>query len=450
MTIRVTLVYNDDLDSSRHAVFQMQLPSSWASKPCSKLKAQFASAYAAKYAACTLEASTLELVRLDDGVLLNTTSMIGEEVKDGAELAVYRAAPIVLVLGEVETSVGLASDAAPRAKCPSYVKEVFPKSVFESVTAAGGSAIERLCKDPRLSKPRYPIGSWSLRYEKRSFGKHEARISHKGWADVEIIVRHVLMEAGLEMHDRHAIIAVPSRATAAFRKELMAMLLLQHGAASACVVPLSACALASCGQATACVIDCGHDSSCAIAYVDGAYQRLRWTLRGGSAVSRLFGSLVGIPHDPNNHALHLAKKRLCRLDDCAAPGRVSLGSTEYVVSSQDASLSGEILFAKPQECPFADLADATPLDDVVVQTILACDPQHFAALCGGIIVTGSDDAVLPGLELRLATRLVRSINYRAYVVSNRAYLHHRPQPHLCSDGPRLAQYPCLCRHPLRS
>lgn len=416
----MTLISDDD------CIFEMDLPASWESKTCDELVRKFASKTGRG------DAAALELVRLSDGKVVVGSALLREEIPDGSELAVCRIAPIVLILGEMETSVGLATDSEPRATVPSYVREIYPKTIFESELAAGGSIREKLCKHPTLPVRRYPIGSWCLNYEKVGQKRGETVVDLKGWGDVELVVRNALIEAGLHVHGRHAIVVVPSRATPRFRKELIEMIILQHGAASAAAVPLSACALGWChkdddNKTTACVVECGHDSSCALAYVDGVEKEVRWTSRGGRDVTRLFHSLLKASSgrdsisDNDPHSLHVAKKRLCRLpfedgeDRDGVVGRLCTDDGDDIPVSEEARLAPEILFVGPDQCPFADVAHASPLHHVALDAIRACGTEPRDPLFSNILVVGTDDLKFPGIQHRLARELSILIRHRACV-----------------------------------
>ena len=171
------------------------------------------------------------------------------------------------MLGEVETTVGLAGDAAPRFTSPSYVKECYVSDMFVPTFAAGGSPDERMCLSPDRGSFYYPVGSSCLKYEKRVH-KGDPKIpgsrtlTMKGWPDVEMIVRNALMMAKLHCKGRHVVGVLPSRSTIKFRAAFLEFLFKEHGAASVCVAPLSVCAMQhrepTLGwRGTATVVECG-------------------------------------------------------------------------------------------------------------------------------------------------------------------------------------------------
>ncbi|KAJ8600530.1 hypothetical protein CTAYLR_010425 [Chrysophaeum taylorii] len=420
MRRRLTLAY----EGASPAVFEMEVPPSWHLKPCSKLLTHFDRAYREKYPEVELE-GPLELLSVE-GNVVDLGSPIGVA---SSELVVAQVAkaPIVLVLGELETSVGLAGEAKPRAVVPSYVKEVYAKNLFVSEATAGGSPLERLCKHPEGSKARYPIGSIGLKYEKRI--KKSNGVSFKGWVDIELIVRNALVESGLRVAGRHAVCVVPSRASANFCTHILELLFCQHGAETACVVPLAAAAItlitsttndAPSWRADACVLECGHDSTCAIVLENGVESALRWTLRGGHHVSHMFDELVrkaaGADVFSGTHDLHVTKKRLCyarRLDDdddVRVAGRVGLVDGGDVFVAEEAFLAPEVLFVAGDQAP--------SLHRIAVDAIRAAGGDHparLATLFANLVVTGSDDALLRDLDVRFAQELAKLIHYRARV-----------------------------------
>ncbi|KAH8095447.1 symporter [Aureococcus anophagefferens] len=138
------------------AAFELTLPKSWDDRPCSKLLKHFAKTYAVKYPSePPLRVKGLELLR-NDGAAVALDALIGDEVGGrGApeELVVaFTAAggsaanaPVVLVLGEVETYAGLAGEHEPKFVTPSFVKAVWLEdgSSQPSGFAAGGRAAAR-------------------------------------------------------------------------------------------------------------------------------------------------------------------------------------------------------------------------------------------------------------------------------------------------------------------
>ena len=145
----------------------------------------------------------------------------------------------------------------------------------------------------------------------------------------------------------------------------------EHGAASACVAPLSACAMELQGgwRSTALLVELGHDSSCALSFVDGVRRGAAWTPRGGAAVADCFKGLVamatpdaagrkGSLSDPaRQHDVVLLKKRFAEARSAGAPvdstarGTVPLPNGADAPVAEEAQLCGEVLFCAADACP---------------------------------------------------------------------------------------------------
>ena len=257
-------------------------------KPASsRLLKHFCKSYALKYPdAPSLNPKRLELLR-EDGGRVPKDAVVGDDAVVPSTCVVaytqkgeaIATAPIVILLGEVETHVGLAGAASPLATTPSYVKEVFLDDAFlrlrgegkrrgdaadatriarrgndaritrraESgrrgndragsrrrggggdgscrtsprdrstsrrfappTLAAGGSPDARMDLCPDRGRFYYPVGSSCLKYEHRADGtKDDGATRIRGWADVELIVRACLVEAGVACADRHVVGVVP-------------------------------------------------------------------------------------------------------------------------------------------------------------------------------------------------------------------------------------------------
>lgn len=443
MPRKVTLVYCDE----PAAVFELRLPASWTTKPCSKLVEHFVESYKRKHA-IDLGSSQLELLLLPSGDAIDADAPIGETIAGSTELAVAKKqdlvpdGPIVVVLGEVETAAGVAGDELPRATVPSYVKGVHCQNLFSMETAAGGSSRDLLDQNKDVGEARYPV---------RSEGIVSSPLSSKSWADLELIVRNVLVESGLVVADRHLVCVVPSRSTPSYRKELLEMWLCQHGAASVAIVPLAVAALTYTRgdwRQDACVVDCGHDSSCAVLCKSGLDVAACVTPRGGHQVSLAFRGLLENAtsdagfSDANPHDLHLAKKALCSARPLggAAPargaGRITLASGADALVSEEAVLATEVLFDNGDETP--------PLHGIVLRAV-----NGDATLLANLVVTGTDDARLPGIDVRLAQELSRALARKASVfdpttLTSAAQTHQSPG---CSS---LGQCRRLCSRPRRT
>ncbi|KAJ1447291.1 hypothetical protein M885DRAFT_199722 [Pelagophyceae sp. CCMP2097] len=450
------------------AAFVLELPKSWEDKRVSKLLAHFASCYAKKHPdAPQLDARLLEVLSLDGTPLKHSAAVSGIEADEVFVAFKARAsnAPVLFLLGEVETSVGVVGETEPRATVPTYVKESYPDSLFCSKYAAGGSVDEARCKNPRQGACYYPVGSSGLKYAKRVPTDDGApgaqRVAVRGWRDVEMIVRHALVRSRLYVNGRHVVVILPSRASEDMRRDVVEMFLRLHGAASVAAVPLHVAAASLVGASGAvCIVDCGHDSSCAVVVLDGVVSATAATLRGGARVTNLFAALVdraGARHLNDSlaapwrlHETHLSKKRIAHvrsLDGARAetfePRRITLADGTDANVYEEARLCCELLFAAAADCPVDAVANAPPLQQVrpgarigvparrappvrgspaqvAADAIWQCDSQAAAEgpaavsdgalarrLFANVVVTGFDDALHAGANARLAQELAK-------------------------------------------
>mmetsp|Transcript_12740 Transcript_12740/g.19122 ORF Transcript_12740/g.19122 Transcript_12740/m.19122 type:complete len:505 (+) Transcript_12740:78-1592(+) len=459
--MEIVLGFDWPANASLSACFKIQLPAAWARKPCIKLVQIFIRQYKEKHAntenpIALLKTNDFELLSCN-GLSVDLKSLIGETLQNtNTEFAVALKveverrliAPIIVALGEIETLVGVAGEDEPRAIVPSYVKEVFVKNHLTAELTAGGSVHEKRCKNPGQRQPYYPIGSCGIKSYaplvtelQKVTGKRY--ISSRGWKDVELIFRNALLEANLDIKNRHVIIIAPCRAPLKFRSDAMELCFRQYGAQSVAVVPLSSAAMVLTAKNTStrdtppwsravCVLEVGHDSSCATATIPGAPECTLWTLRGGSEVSLLFKSLVKSETSNNpiddreeshhvlDHKIHLMKKRYCVVRDLDGPDPHVRAVIDDVLISEACYLSPDTLFA-PNDGPQSGKA----LQDLVAQTIrrVAGDNSEEDVDCillENIIVTGWPDACLRGLERRLAQELYRLVHGDVRICVSRA------------------------------
>ncbi|KAH8047414.1 symporter [Aureococcus anophagefferens] len=146
-------------------------------------------------------------------------------------------------------------------------------------------------------------------------------------------------------------------------------------------------------RGTACVVECGHDSSCAQAYVEGG--------RGpGAGGRRLPGPRA--PAGQEGALLRAVARRGRAGDD---RGRVRCRRRDAAVS-EECYLATELLFARQDECPLPALAAAPPLHICAADAIKLRRRQAAApAAPAGVIVTGCDDACHEGCDVRVAQEL---------------------------------------------
>lgn len=445
----ITLAYAPEEDESEEPYcVEVMVPRD--DKSCVELIDTFVKAYE-KARGAVLKRDDLELLKEDGTVITTTTRLRDVEMTElmvalTPEAERKKKAPVLLLLGEISTVVGLAGEPEPRATVPTYVAEAFVENVLCTTLSAGGAVDELFCKNPGHSEAYYPVGSESVKVHQRDDAAEKTTITRRGWNDIELIVRHALIRADLELGDRHVVAVVPSRATKRFKSDLAEFLFKQHGAASVAVAPLSVAALtATTGHwaTTGLVLDLGHDSSSALAIIDGKEVVRRTTLRGGALVSDAFLALRNALNDHRSSSspslASLAKtfttkdpseggQKVTTMGDVKVSHKVHLDKARHCVvrsgnnviprSVLDGVLLGDAAFI-PAEVLFTD-DGRDPVHRITADAITRCDPRRHDALFATVVATGWDDACLPGVEHRLAHELHRLIRATKKIKAFRA------------------------------
>ena len=424
-TIRLAYLGSDD---KRECCLEFRLPESWRKKSCGLLLEKFVAAYWESYEVA-LKACDLELL-LESGEVVALDLLL--EDLETKELVVVESLenerlPVLLVLGEISTLVGFAGEAEPRATVPTYVAEAFVENVLTSTMAAGGSVDELFCKNPGHSEAVYPVSSSHVISAKDEDQKdNEKVITRRGWNDVELIIRHALVRADVDLQNRHVVGLLPSRATVRFKAEFVEFLFRQHDAASVAVVSLAVAVTRS--QPTALVVDFGHDSSTAIPFVDGlenTEEKIRppkTTKKGGALVSEAFHKALQKKRSQREHESSLRQEyheKVRSLDDLRPSHQIHLDKAKHcfvrsnkehtrrddngLLLGDECFLAAELLFRDDDTKGASSHYES--LQRIAFAAVSACEPSRQDELLANIIATGADDACLPGSELRLAQEL---------------------------------------------
>ena len=147
-----------------------------------------------------------------------------------------------------------------------------------------------------------------------------------------------------------------------------------------------------------------------------------------------FASFQTLSAESRQHEAHLFKKKFCfarRLGEKAPEvivGRVALGGGGDAPVSEECYLATELLFARRDECPLEDVAEAPPLQHVAADAIRSTgdDKELYLKLFGNVLVAGSDDARLLGINVRIAQELSSLMKGRVTVRCADASRHPTP------------------------